>query len=619
MAWQPPEEAFKKAEEAKGGEAQARPVPSAAPVWEPPVAAFTGPPAAVPENLTNPIFGAAASAVGELPPASKVIPAVGEFAGGTLGGMVAGAGSYGLGTAAGVGLGAMAGRKAGEFASDLLGKGNPERGKALTQQAIDLGMTGLTNFVGGMAGGLATAGVKEAAKRLFVAGTPARQRAFAQAVADADRWGINLSVGEAGGRGFTAAFDEVAPGKTAAYRQEAQQHAADVLRGRAMQQTRGRSISPARLGRMINDAAGRYTRQVKAEGYRLDNEFFQYVPEDTSIPMTNTLQAIQRVIPNMQSMPGTTAAAQRTPLGQQAQRLLDDINNGNGNLNFGDVRTFRRMVSESIAAGGLVDDMNPIKLKDLHQALTADLGAAASAAGPGAEAAWQAAQSFWRQELSTIEDVITPLVAKNVPEKITKALSGSMKDGPTVLRGVWRTLNDQERNLLRGASLRKLGWPKQPDATGQAQEWSFNRYLSDWAGLDPQAKTIMFGGRQISDDLTALANTATTLGQKLPNPNIPVYATAGAVGAGALSPLGESIGKVRGWLVLPAGFAITGMGAAGGSNLMRNRAFVHWLANGTQVRPNGIGAHLARLAAIAKEQDPQTQDDIAEFLSRMGM
>jgi len=52
---------------------------------------------------------------------------------------------------------------------------------------------------------------------------------------------------------------------------------------------------------------------------------------------------------------------------------------------------------------------------------------------------------------------------------------------------------------------------------------------------------------------------------------------------------------------------------------MRNRAFVHWLANGTQVRPNGIGAHLARLAAIAKEQDPQTQDDIAEFLSRMGM
>lgn len=603
--WQPPEEAFKNAEPEDAG-------------WSPPEQAFTAP-LAVPENLQNPIFGAAASVAPELPPASEALPMMGEIAGGTLGGMVAGGGSFGLGTAAGVGLGAMAGRKAGEITSGLIGKGNPEASKEFGQQVIDMGMTGLRNFAGSMVGGSATAAAKMAAKRLFVAGTPAKQRAFAQAVADADRWGVPISVGEAGGRPIVNAFDEVYRGRTEEVRKAAQEGAADLLRTRSLSYTKGRSIRPERIGNIVKDAAQRYTRNAKSVGYQLDNNFFQYVPEDTSIPMANTLQALQRVIPNLTSMPGTTAAVQKTPLGQQAMRLLDDINKGNGNLNFGDVRTFRRMVSESIAAGGLVDDMNPIKLKDLHGALTADLGAAAAAAGPGAEAAWQSAQSYWKRELTMLEDVVTPLVAKGVPEKITKALSGSMKDGTTVTEAVWKTLTDPERDLLRGAVLRKLGWPKQPDAAGAAQDWSFNRFLSDWAGLDNGVKNVIFRDRQLAADLTALANTSAKLGEKLQTPGIPTYATAGAVGAAATSPVGESIGKVKGWMVLPVGFAITSMGAAGGSNLMRNRAFVHWLATATEVRPNGVGAHLGRLTAIAKTQDDQTKEDIAEFLTRMGL
>ena len=63
-------------------------------------------------------------------------------------------------------------------------------------------------------------------------------------------------------------------------------------------------------------------------------------------------------------------------------------------------------------------------------------------------------------------------------------------------------------------------------------------------------------------------------------------------------------------LILGGGSAVANLG----SRLITSPRFVRWLAQSTKIKPNGIGAHVARLTALSKKEDPDVQDAISEYL-----
>lgn len=545
---------------------------------------------------------------------ASIGPEAAELAGGTIG-AVAGAPVGPLGSAAVGGLGAAAGREAfTQMAAPILEQqmGITAPSRTAGQIAGDVGTTALLNAGGQIGGELVGAGLKWAGKYLLRGGAEGG-RQFAQAVADANRWGVPISIGQAADNAWSL-FDTMAGSAAQHFRQKTEEAAGAKVKELAQTIGKGRGLTYESVGQKIQQGVSDYGKAFRAQGHALDQQFFDLVPKDTSVPVTNTTEAIKRILPDLPSMPATAGAELKSPLGQRMTRLAQDIQDGGGSLQLNDIRTFRRTVGEMIETGGLVEDIPVIKLRDLHSALTADMADAAQAAGPAAQMAFQRSQTFWANELRTMEEVVRPIVAKNVPSEIARALEGKMKNAPEYTRAVLRTLSPDQRDVIRAATIRKLGIVTKSGQGAAGDTWSFDKFLTDWNGLDRTTRNVLFKDTGYLRDLDALARTAERLNATKPSEPglVPKYAFSGAVGAAALAPL--AVGGAASWMILPIGFVLTSMGAAGGQRLMRNRAFVNWAAKTITTSPGGIGAHVGRLTAIAKNSDPQTREDIKDFL-----
>lgn len=561
------------------------------------------------------------NAIGEfsLGDVASIGPEVAEMGGGTAGALMGASGGP-VGSAVVSGLGAAAGRELyTQAAAPLLERATGVQLPSRTggQIAEDVATTALLNAGGQLGGELVGAGLKWGGKYLFRGGVEGG-RQFAQAVTDANRWGVPVSVGQAAENSWTV-FDTMAGPQAKVFKANVEEATGKAVRDLAQKIGRGRALTYEGVGRKIEQGVKAYGKAFRAKGQALDQEFFDLVPKDTSVPVTNTLNAIQRVLPDLPSMPATAGAELRSPLGQRMTRLLQDIQDGGGALQLNDIRTFRRQIGEMIETGGLVEDIPVIKLRDLHAGLTADMQQAAQAAGPAAQMAFARAQTFWSNELRTMEDVIRPLVAKNVPSEIARALEGKMKnvpETPEYIRELLRTLSPEQRDVIRAATIRKLGIVPKSGQGAVGDTWSFDKFLSDWNGLGRTVRNVLFKDRGYLNDLDMLARTAERIGKSNIGQQqgpVPKYMVAGAVGAPVLAALGMA-GGVGGWFALPVGFVLTSMAAAGGQKLMRNRVFVNWLAKAVKTSPAGIGAHIGRLSAIAANADPETRDDIHAFL-----
>ena len=545
---------------------------------------------------------------------ASIGPEAAELLGGTVG-AVTGAPAGPFGSAAAGGFGAAAGKEAyrqgvGPLLEASSGVQLPQR--SLGEVAADAGTTALLNAGGQLGGELVGYGLRWAGKALFRGGKEGG-RQFAQAVSDANRWGVPISVGEAANNAW-AVFDQMAGTAARRTRQDVEKAAGEQVTKLAQSIGRGRGLTYESVGKKLQAGVETFSKRMRTTGHSLDQDFFDLVAKDTQIPVPNTVAAIQRVLPDLPSMPATAAAERASPMGQRMMRLLDDIRGGGGALQFADVRTFRGQLGEMLKTGSLVPGEDFIKLSDLHKALTADLGEIAHATSPAAEMAWKRAQTYWAKELKTLEDVIRPLVVKNVPSEIARALEGKMAKAPEYVREIMRTLSPEQREVIRASTIRKLGMVSKSGQGAAGETWSFTKFLSDWNGLDRTVRNTLFKDRGYLSALDALARTSEAISKRtITEPPIPKYMVAGAIGSAALTGVGMASG-IGPWLMLPVGFALTSGAAQFGQRLMRNRAFVNWLAKTTTARPAGLGAHIGRLGAIAENSDPQTKADIKEFL-----
>jgi hypothetical protein len=111
-----------------------------------------------------------------------------------------------------------------------------------------------------------------------------------------------------------------------------------------------------------------------------------------------------------------------------------------GKLPYEALKKLRTLVGNEISDSTIASDVPRSKWKALYGALSKDMGAAASEAGPKAEAAFVRANNFHRAGMKRVEDVLDPILEEGRPGgHLQGGLSGT-KEGATTISGVMKSL-----------------------------------------------------------------------------------------------------------------------------------------------------------------------------------
>jgi len=481
---------------------------------------------------------------------------------------------------------------------------------------------------GGQAAGEAIGAAAPAAIRgLFRGGQRGRQE-VQEAIADAARVGETPTVAQATQSTFLDSLESLLgrmPGGAGRIRQRVQSTTQNV-RGqleRIAQQGLRRDLDPEVAGRGTIAGVEDFVQRFQDRSGPLFDEITTRVGAGTPAPVTNTAAALQRITTPIAGAEATSARFSSPFL----QGLADDIATdtaASGAMPFQALQRVRSLVGERLSNPGLTSDVPTAQLRQLYGAISDDIRGAAQAAGPEASRAFSRANRFYRSGRQRIENTLEPLVRNRVPEQVFESLMRGGKSGATQLRTAMKSLSPQQQDMVTGTAIRRLGTAVPSQQGAEGGEFSFNTFMTRWNQLDDAAKTALFRrGRnpQLAQDLDALARYGERVRESskaFANPSGTSGATIGStMGLASAGSIAASPFLGAGALTLPLVFA-GGTGAANlGARLMVSRPFVHWLAQSTRMRPDGIAAHLGRLSGIAAKEDPETKEAILSYLDML--
>ena len=561
-----------------------------------------------------------------------------ETAQGAIGGLGAVAGAVGgtaamgpgPGTAVGAVVGAGLGTAAGEEVSNLAYRamGGPDP-RTLTQRSTQTAGIAGQGAVGEMGGALlgkfGTAAVKYAFRGR--GGVPAMQQQMQNfAVA-----GTQPTAGQATGNAALQMFESLlsrSPGGMVQFRRAAQQAMKDMkgaVETRVTQLSRGADVSPESVGITVREGLGPagFVKRFKDAG----KAKFDAIPikPDQSVAPSNTIKYLMTKTTPIAGAEETSSGAllKNTVLQDTLARLQKDMAKGGGALPYQALKDLRTAIGEIIADPKVLEDVGTQQLRGLYGALTADMKAAASAAGPAALKAFEEANAFWKAGAEKLEKVIGPLLKRSEikVEQAFTVLEQGGKEGAAYLRQLKSSLSPEEWDIVGAAVLNRLGRAKagQQDAAGDL--FSADTFLTNWNNLADEAKTAFFGSGRIRSDLDKIAGVAATLresGRVFANPpntaGSLVGQTAIVAGSGAV-PAAIMTGNMETAAFIGGTLALSAVAANAAAKLLTNPKFINWLARSTELKPTGMAAHLGRLTAIGTNADPETRDAINQYLS----
>jgi len=557
----------------------------------------------------------------------SVGPEISEMLGGTAGGLIASP-TGPVGTAAGVGLGAAAGRETyGQLSHYLLGTQDT---RSLPEHAADTAVTAGVNAV-----------APAAADTLINAGKAVLGPVKTDVVQAFNRLGIKPMAGAITGNrsvqtaeqglsntlGGAAPIDEAVKDTVGQTDAAAQKIAQQFSPGGV--QTVEEVGGTVRQG--AKDAAERFEQRAETLYQRVGQLISPSTP--AAIPSASALKAdLQAQVAKAPESLGPVL----NPIIERIGRLETDAAAG---MPFDALRQVRSTIGRELADPVLVGGTGAQKdaLRALYGKLTEDMFATARAAGPDAERALTVADRYFRfnmgQNIPTLEKITK---AGTDGEVLALALRGSERGGQQIMK-TRRNLQPEEWDAVAGTVLGRLGraTPGQQGASELGQEaadFSINTFLTNWSKLSVEAKQALFGGTRYKDlagplndlvkvigalkDTAKLANTSGTARSMGVQGAINSAGTVGGATIGALSGGDvESAGKGS-----AIGLLFSTVGARQAAKLITSPAFVNWLARtarSTQSNPASLTSALARLPGIANVE-PGLRDAIEQYMNSVG-
>ena len=256
----------------------------------------------------------------------------------------------------------------------------------------------------------------------------------------------------------------------------------------------GPGITPYEAGAALQDGGEAYVRGVREFQGRLYGEVDKAIPRQTPMQAPATAALLERETGAMAGLPNIA--------GTLGNRTIDgwlaDLKSGN--LTWEAARKLRTDVGEALrSSSGPATDQTKGRLKAVYAALSEDLDAAAKSAGPEAAHAWTRANRYKRASEERIESAFGKILKADTPERAYSILTGMAAEGAgganiDGLRRVFGSLPADERAVVAGTVIRRLGRATAgaQDAAGEA--FSADTFLTNWNRMSPEARGIIARG-----------------------------------------------------------------------------------------------------------------------------
>jgi uncharacterized protein YcfJ len=555
----------------------------------------------------------------------------GALTGGRIGAQIGGGGGpvgRMVGGVIGAGVGAVAGEEG--FQSLQRSSGIVDN-RSSQQRIIDDYDAFLAGATGQGAGGIVNKGLSELGKLLLRGGGRSTVKSAISSFEVAG--GASPTVGQATDSVVWQTLENAAarfPGPHAPILKKARETIGKMeteVNRTASELAMGSDLDRETAGVAIKEGIDTWTerfRRIASQKYdRLD----RFMPLDTPTVATDTRATLKKYVTVNPKSPRFTGQFISKKLADTLEGLdmdiVDALARGEGGIPISALRDFRTQIGSRLSEFTLVDDVTRGQVKDLYAAVTKDIRAAASGpyAQPGALKAFDDATAFWQRGMKRVDNFLEGLAKKGIePEKLFDAVQRGA-EGNTMVRELSKTLSPEERKIVGGAILRKLGTAK----TADTADFTASTFLNNWnKKVSSEAKDIFFGKsgqsqfRNNLDKIAAVAERIEKSGQIFANPPNTAQALVGTLSYGAA--IGAGAGALFGFT--DPSFVYTLMAAsaggwAGSKFLITNPKFVNWLASSSRVGGGAlsIGNHLGRLGAIAATTNPETNQAIKEYIA----
>jgi len=312
---------------------------------------------------------------------------------------------------------------------------------------------------------------------------------------------------------------------------------------------------------------------------------------------------------------------------QEFIALHGSIKENGGKLGFGLLRDYRARIGPQ--ARGVVVGMNDPRhgeLKQLYGRISETLGLAARGKGGKAAAKWREAQTKYAETERLFERVRAVANAPRVEAAFQAAVSGAEK-GPSMLRDVFATLDDEARQALVSLKLWEMGTSTTTAGARGGIERTFSptQFARKWREMSPLSRKEMMDaiGKDGADlgtewDRVARLSAAMEGAEGYINPS---RTAASNVGMGMISKgltsylFGHKLARGTARL----GFVRHILGQTEVRNaerqaiLITDPDFVRWLGDGLlisndQTGPTKWAKHLGALAGLAESKAGHIQD-----------
>lgn len=251
-------------------------------------------------------------------------------------------------------------------------------------------------------------------------------------------------------------------------------------------------LSPASAGSLLQSGLKAFVVKFKDRSNQLFDKVADFIPPGTRVPVTNMQAAIANTKQYFSQNP---ELAQKLGLGSWDAVVAEAQKNG---ISWQGVRQLRTKVGDAISSDrGALAGEDIGRLKQLYGALTADMEAAARAAGKDAYGAFTRANTYYKSGAQRIERSLDATIKASNPERAFEAFDALNKADRASsdvmrMRQIKASLSRDDWSQISSSIADRLGRAKAGAQNAEGGVFSPATFLTEWNKMTPEAKRILF-------------------------------------------------------------------------------------------------------------------------------
>lgn len=385
---------------------------------------------------------------------------------------------------------------------------------------------------------------------------------------------------------------------------EALQKQVNNISGQIQNVSKSQGGTYGQAGKEILKGAENIIEKSKLRDQQLYGKVDKFIPAETPVSMDNTFKALQdRKVQITSAVSGGKVAGYN--------KFITDIQNNlvqGKQVPYDSLTALRSEVGTALQ--GKLEPQERSALNKIYSGLTEDIKTNIQRSDldkigkQSALQAWEKANASHRLRTRFIQENIQPLLDKGTPEEVYKYATSQAKLGGTRVGQIMRSLNDNQKEFIRGTLIRDLGLAQKGVQSAEANVFSPQKFMAEYSTLKKNGtEKAIFTPEQV------------TAFNRL---NKAIELTKNTEQAGQQKQLMQAIGLTSVSVSTGGVGLIPALGAARiSANLMTNPKFINWLATTSQSTPKEFPKHLNRLSAITAA-NPEIREDVLKFLANFG-